>query len=72
MPKIYYVYILASQRRVLYIGFTSQIEQRVFQHKTHAFRGFTAKYNVTSLVYLGTPWLSTDRNPSRERNESMA
>jgi len=33
MPKLYYVYILASQRRVLYIGMTSNIEHRVFQHK---------------------------------------
>lgn len=52
MPKIYYVYILSSQRRVLYIGMTSSIEQRVFQHKTHALGGFTAKYNVTNLVYF--------------------
>ena len=52
MPKIYYVYILASQRRVLYIGMTSGIEHRVFQHKTHAFEGFTAKYNVTNLVFF--------------------
>jgi len=51
MAKTYYVYILASQRRVLYIGMTSNIEHRVFQHKTHAFSGFTAKYNVTNLVY---------------------
>lgn len=52
MQKTYYVYILSSQRRVLYIGMTSNIEQRVFQHKTHAFKGFTAKYNVTILVYF--------------------
>jgi putative endonuclease len=52
MAKIYYVYILSSQRRVLYIGITSNIEQRIFQHKTHAFGGFTAKYNVTALVYF--------------------
>ena len=52
MPKLYYVYILASQNRVLYIGMTSNIEHRVFQHKTHAFEGFTSKYNVTTLVYL--------------------
>lgn len=52
MPKLYCVYILASQRRVLYIGMTSNIEHRVFQHKTHTFAGFTAKYNVTTLVYL--------------------
>jgi len=52
MQKIYYTYIMSSQGRVLYIGMTSNIEQRVFQHKTHAFGGFTAKYNVTSLVYF--------------------
>jgi putative endonuclease len=52
VPKLYYVYILASQRRVLYIGMTGTIEQRVFQHKTHAFGGFTAQYNVTTLVYF--------------------
>jgi putative endonuclease len=52
MPKIYYVYILASQRRVLYIGMTSNIEGRIFQHKAHRFGGFTAKYNVACLVYF--------------------
>jgi putative endonuclease len=52
MPKLYCVYILASQRRVLYIGMTSNIEHRVFQHKTHTFVGFTAKYNVTTLVHF--------------------
>jgi putative endonuclease len=52
MSKIYYVYILASQRRVLYIGMTSALEQRIYQHKTHVFGGFTAKYNVTLLVYF--------------------
>jgi len=52
MPKHYFVYIMSSQRRVLYIGLSSKLEQRVYQHKQHAFRGFTAKYNVTSLVYF--------------------
>ena len=54
MPKekTYYVYILSSQRRALYIGLTSNIEQRIFQHKTHVFGGFTAKYNITNLVYF--------------------
>jgi putative endonuclease len=51
-PRCYYVYIMSSQRRALYIGVTSALEQRVFQHKTHAFGGFTAKYNVTSLIYF--------------------
>jgi putative endonuclease len=37
---------------VLYIGITSHIERRVRQHKSHTFGGFTAKYNVTSVVYF--------------------
>lgn len=49
--KTYYVYIMASQLRALYIGITSKIETRVRQHKMHWFGGFTAKYNVTNLVY---------------------
>ena len=52
MPKTYYVYLLASQRHVLYVGMTSNIEHRTFQHKTHVFGGFTAQYNVTNLVYF--------------------
>ena len=52
MQRTYCVYIMASQRRVLYIGITSNIHQRVFQHKMHFFGGFTAKYNVTNLVYF--------------------
>jgi len=50
--RVYYVYLMSRQRRVLYIGITSNLEQRVFQHKTHALGGFTAKYNVTILVYF--------------------
>ena len=52
MEKTYYVYIMSSQRRVLYIGITSHIERRVRQHKSHTFGGFTARYNVTNLVYF--------------------
>ena len=47
------VYILASQRNgTLYIGVTSDLEQRVWQHKSGAFVGFTDKYRVYSLVYF--------------------
>ena len=49
--KSYFVYIMSSQRKVLYIGITSNLEKRVFQHKAHSLGGFTAQYNVTSLVY---------------------
>ncbi|MFB9136414.1 GIY-YIG nuclease family protein [Vibrio olivae] len=46
------VYILTSRnRKVLYIGVTSQLKQRVWQHKHKVSAGFTAKYNVCDLVY---------------------
>ena len=37
---------------VLYTGVTSDLEQRVFDHKTKAHPGFTAKFNCNKLVYL--------------------
>ena len=49
----YYVYILASVTNVtLYIGVTSNLVRRVYEHKNHLDpEGFTAKYNVHKLVY---------------------
>ncbi len=46
------VYILASKiNGTLYIGVTSNLLQRIWQHKNHLIEGFTKKYNVTILVY---------------------
>jgi putative endonuclease len=44
-------YILGSLSLVLYVGVTSDIIKRMYQHKTKSFRGFTAKYNVDRLLY---------------------
>ncbi len=52
VDKQFYVYILASKRNgTLYIGVTSDIVQRVFQHKNNMIEGFTKKYSVKILVY---------------------
>ena len=50
--KQYYVYILASRSRVLYIGLTNDLERRVFEHQRKLVTGFTSKYNVSRLVYF--------------------
>jgi putative endonuclease len=51
--KLYYVYILASINRVLYIGVTGNFEARLMEHRTKKYpRSFTAQYNVTILVYV--------------------
>ncbi len=53
MAKQFHVYILASKRNgTLYIGVTSKLVQRVWQHKQGAVDGFTKQYNVNRLVYF--------------------
>ena len=51
LQKGYFVYIMSSQGRVLYIGITNSLPRRVWQHKSGVVEGFTGKYNVTQLVY---------------------
>jgi putative endonuclease len=48
----YHVYILASRSGTLYIGVTSDLRRRMFEHKAGALPGFTTKYRVTRLVYV--------------------
>jgi putative endonuclease len=49
--RSYYVYIMASHSQVLYIGTTSDLGRRVYQHKAGLLQGFTSKYRITRLVY---------------------
>ncbi|WP_410543550.1 GIY-YIG nuclease family protein [Wolbachia endosymbiont of Atemnus politus] len=50
--KSYYIYILASERNgTLYIGITSNLIKRIWEHKNKAVSGFTSKYSVCKLVY---------------------
>jgi putative endonuclease len=50
--KQHYVYILSSQRNgTLYVGSTTNLIQRVWQHKNNFLPGFTAKYRIHLLVY---------------------
>jgi len=51
--RCYYVYILASKSRVLYVGVTNDLASRVDQHRKAVF-GFTARYRVNRLVYFET------------------
>ena len=43
---------MSSLNRTIYIGVTSNIEQRIHEHKMKLIPGFTQRYNVTRLVYL--------------------
>ena len=48
----YYIYILANKRNgTLYIGVTSNLIKRVYEHKKNLVDGFTKKYNIHKLAY---------------------
>ncbi|MCX6118893.1 MAG: GIY-YIG nuclease family protein [Proteobacteria bacterium] len=52
MIKQSYIYILTNRNNsVLYIGVTSSLEKRLFEHRNHLIPGFTSKYHLHKLVY---------------------
>jgi putative endonuclease len=52
MQKAGIVYLLASKRNgTLYVGVTSHLVQRIWQHREEVMRGFTEKYGVKLLVW---------------------
>jgi putative endonuclease len=64
-----YVYILASKRNgTLYIGATTNLIKRIWQHKNKVVPGFTAKYSVDKLVYYET---HGDISTAYEREKQM-
>lgn len=53
MEKRFFVYMLASRPRgTIYIGVTSNLAKRVWEHKEKVVPGFTAKYDVERLVWF--------------------
>ncbi|MCH9853796.1 MAG: GIY-YIG nuclease family protein [Alphaproteobacteria bacterium] len=72
------VYILASERNgTLYTGVTTNIVQRIYQHKHGLIEGFTKKHNVKLLVYyeqhatLDTALLREDQMKEWRRSWKM-
>jgi putative endonuclease len=53
LMKQFYVYILASERNgTLYVGVTSSLLQRTYQHRTKTYEGFSSRYRIGRLVYF--------------------
>jgi putative endonuclease len=49
----YYVYMMASKKNgVLYVGVTSDLVRRVYEHKTSPVKSFTSRYNIGMLVWF--------------------
>ncbi len=52
MYKPFWTYIMASGKNgTIYVGHTDDLIGRVWQHQTKQFKGFTAKYNCSLLVW---------------------
>lgn len=67
--KTYYIYILAShQNGTLYIGVTSNLIKRIWEHKNNAIDGFTKKYDVHRLVYYE---ITNDANSALLREKQL-
>jgi len=53
MEKVYYVYLLASERNGrLYVGVTNDLVRRIYEHKSGAIDGFSKQYGVKKLVWF--------------------
>src|SRR5215217_8210552 len=53
MDKAGYVYIVASRRNgTIYIGSTSNLPKRIWEHRTGAISGFTRKHGCKLLVWF--------------------
>jgi putative endonuclease len=69
MAKQPAVYIMASKRNgTLYIGVTSNLAKRVWEHRSDLMKGFTQKYGVHHLVYFE---LHSDMGTAIQREKQL-
>jgi len=52
MHKKGYVYILGNGRPTLYVGVTSDLEKRLYEHTHKIINGFAEKYSINKLLYF--------------------
>ncbi|RJQ35368.1 GIY-YIG nuclease family protein [Candidatus Parcubacteria bacterium] len=64
----YYVYIMASRSKVLYIGITNNLERRTLEHKKGLIEGFSKRYRTHNLVYFEH---TTDVDVAIEREKQL-
>lgn len=68
--KIYYIYILTNTHNgTLYIGVTSDLKKRVYEHKNKLYpESFTAKYDINKLIYYEH---TTNIEPALQREKQL-
>lgn len=52
MDKSYVYFMSNKNNTTIYVGVSSNLIKRVYQHKNETFKGFTSKYNCDKLVYF--------------------
>jgi len=52
MEKSYWVYILTNKSFTLYVGITSNLQKRIWEHRNKLIEGFTKRYNLAKLIYV--------------------
>lgn len=52
MPSNYFVYILTNKTGTPYVGSSSDLKRRVYEHKHGQVPGFTKRYRISRLVYF--------------------
>jgi len=67
--KTSYVYLLTNKNNtVIYVGVTTNLVGRIYEHKTGVFRGFTYRYNCNKLLYYEE---FSDINEAIEREKQI-
>jgi len=52
MNKQHYIYIITNKwNTTLYVGVTSDLKKRIYEHKEKLVDGFSKKYNLEKLIY---------------------
>jgi putative endonuclease len=59
---------MTNNSKTLYTGVTNNLNRRVYEHKNKLIQGFTAKYNITKLVYFE---ICTDINQAIAREKQI-
>jgi|SRR5687767_2492614 len=79
MPnRTFYVYILASHSRRLYVGITNNLQRRIYEHRSST-SSFCSRYRITKLVYFevtsdpkhAIAWEKRLKNWRREKKLSL-
>ena len=52
MEHLYYVYVVASRSRTIYVGVTADLDRRVWEHREGVYDGFSKRYRCDRLVWF--------------------